>query len=299
MNFFKQNNFCHCRPLLWDSYTIHLIEFYFNQVFPMSADSKISQKATQETITDIRQWADGLFSFTTTKPHGYSFMAGQYARLGLADDSGPIWRAYSMTSAPQQEYLEFYGIIVPGGLFTAKLRQIKPGDSIWVEKQTYGFMTADRFVDGDDLWMLSTGTGIGPFISMLRDPYVWGKFRNLLLVHCVRHSDEFAYRDELRDLQQRPPTDLPSPAQLQILRSTTRDPVSPASSDRLHGRITTLLENGELERKAGVAMAPASSRIMMCGNPEMIEDTRRILHHRGMRPCRRALPGQFVTENYW
>lgn len=265
----------------------------------MSADAQTSNKATQETITDLHRWTDGLFSFTTTKPPGYSFVAGQYARLGLSDDGGTVWRAYSMTSAPHDDYLEFYGIIVPGGLFTTKLKELKPGDPIWVEKQVYGFMTVDRFVDGEDLWMLATGTGIGPFISMLRDPFVWGKFRNIILVHCVRHASELTYLNALRELQQSPPADLPAPARLHILRSTTREPAPPDTPDRLRGRITTLLENGELETAAGMPMTVASSRVMMCGNPDMIEETRRILHHRGMRPCRRTLPGQFVTENYW
>jgi ferredoxin--NADP+ reductase len=267
----------------------------------MNADTpeheKAAQKATRETITGLRRWTDNLFTFTTTKPAGYSFTAGQYARLGLADEHGIIWRAYSMTSAPDDGTLEFYGILVPGGLFTTKLKDIKPGDQIWVEKQSFGFMTVDRFTDGDDLWMLSTGTGVGPFISMLRDPYVWEKFRELKLVHCVRNAGEFAYQDELLDLQRHPPAGLDSPARLQIIRTTTRDPSEQAA--HLQGRITTLLENGMLEKEAGIALTEQSSRIMMCGNPKMIEDIRHILHRRGMRPVRRLVPGQFVTENYW
>jgi ferredoxin--NADP+ reductase len=125
---------------------------------------------------------------------------------------------------------------------------------------------------------------------------VWEKFRKLILVHCVRHADELAYRDQLLDLQQRPPTGAPSPAELQIIRSTTREPGPPGQLD---GRITALLESGALEDKAGIPITEQSSRIMLCGNPEMIEDTRRILHARGLRPARRLIPGQFVTENYW
>ena len=261
----------------------------------MTADlEKIAQTATSETIISVRRWTDSLLTFQTTKPPGYSFTAGTYARLGLADERGMIWRAFSMTSAPADEFLEFYGVIVPGGLFTAQLNKISPGDTIWVEKQVYGFMTVDRFTDGDDLWLLSTGTGIGPYISMLRDPHVWSKFRNIILVHGVRHAAEFAYRDELAALP--PATVAGMPAKLQVIRATTRDP---ATDEHLHGRITTLLEEGQLEKKSGIAITEASSRIMMCGNPEMIEDMRRLLHQRGLRPVRRALPGQFVTENYW
>lgn len=266
-----------------------------NADFP--AFEKARQKATQATVTDLYRWTDGLFTFTTTKPPGYSFTAGQYARLGLADGNDIIWRAYSMTSAPADDYLEFYGIIVPGGLFTSKLKDLKPGDPIWIEKQSYGFMTVDRFTDGEDLWMLATGTGIGPFISILRDPFVWGKFRRLFLVHCVRHAGELTYREQLERLQQRAPASTPSPASLQFIQSTTREAAT--QPGQLHGRITALLDNGALEEAAGIPITEQSSRIMLCGNPDMIEDTRKILHRRGLKPVRRLVPGQFVTENYW
>jgi ferredoxin--NADP+ reductase len=261
------------------------------------AVERAKQKATLETVTDFYRWTDGLFTFTTTKPAGYSFSAGQYARLGLGDDQDIIWRAYSMTSTPAADYLEFYGILVPGGLFTTKLKDLKPGDPIWVEKQSFGFMTPDRFTDGDDLWMLSTGTGIGPYISMLRDSCVWEKFRRLFLVHCVRHASEFAYRDELSRLQQHPPASVASPASLQLIQSTTREAAT--QPGQLHGRITALLDSGALEEAAGMPITEQASRIMLCGNPKMIEDTRKILHGRGLRPVRRLIPGQFVTENYW
>lgn len=254
-------------------------------------------KSTLETIIDVRWWTDALFTFTTTKPANYSFAPGQYARLGLAGEHDAIWRAYSMVCAPHEPQLEFYGILVPGGLFTTRAKELKPGSKILLEKQSFGFLTADRFGDGEDLWMLATGTGIGPFISILRDQAVWEKFRNLVLVHCVRHASELSYHEHLLDLAQHPPTESPSPARLKLIQSTTRDAM--ATPPRLSGRITTLLENGELERVAGLDLTEKSSRIMLCGNPDMIEDTRKLLHQRGMRPCRRALPGQFVTENYW
>ena len=248
-------------------------------------------KSSLETIVSIRWWTDRLFTFTTTKPPGYVFAAGQYARLGLPDEHDAIWRAYSMTSAPASPELEFYGIVVPGGRFTTQVKALHAGSPILVEKQSYGFLTPDRFTGGEDLWMLATGTGIGPFLSMLQDSYVWEHFRKLLLVHCVRHADEFTYTDELAALA----AEQTRPAQLQVIRTTTREQ-HPA---HLNGRITTLLESGELERAAGVSLTEESSRLMLCGNPEMIEDTRRLLHARGLKPVRRALPGQFLTENYW
>lgn len=256
-----------------------------------------ADKATRETVTQIRHWTDKLFSFRTTRPQGYDFTPGQYARLGLADASGMLWRAYSIVSAPSEDYLEYYGVLVEGGAFTSMLKDIKPGDAVWTDRSRFGFMTVDRFADGEDFWMLATGTGLGPFISILRDPAVWTRFRKLILVHCVRHADEFSYADELRALQQKPPAG--ALAELRIVQSATRDAPDAGHPERLHGRITTLLESGELERRAGAAMTVEASRVMLCGNPDMIEETRRILHLRGMRPCRRLLPGQFVTENYW
>jgi ferredoxin/flavodoxin---NADP+ reductase len=252
-------------------------------------------KSTLETVSAMRWWNEHLFTFTTTRPPGYAFSAGQYARLGLVEGGDVAWRAYSMTSGPADDQLEFYGIVVPNGLFTTRVKTLEPGDRILVEKQSYGFMTADRFTDGADLWMLATGTGIGPFLSILRDPYAWKLFERLILVHCVRHADEFAYREQLAAYERQAPDG--ARARLQVVRSTTRDQTADPSV--LRGRITTLLENGELERAAGQTLAEQSSRIMLCGNPDMIEDTRKLLHGRGMRPVRRAHPGQFITENYW
>jgi ferredoxin--NADP+ reductase len=254
----------------------------------------LSNKATLETITDVRWWTDALFSFKTTRPADYRFAAGQYARLGLLSGGTMVWRAYSLVSAPQENHLEYYGVLVPGGALTTMLKDIKPGDTIWTEKQAYGFMTPDRFADGEDLWMLATGTGLGPFISILRDAPVWKKFRRLFVVHCVRHASEFSYHAEMRAMQSRMQSD---DATLTVIQSATRD--ASAEPGRLTGRITTLLTNGELEKAAGVPLTVEASRIMLCGNPDMIEETRRILHERGMRPCRRAASGQFVTENYW
>jgi ferredoxin--NADP+ reductase len=262
----------------------------------MLTEQQTTDKASTETITGIRWWNDRLLSFTTTRPPNYSFAAGQYARLGLRDAAGPIWRAYSMVSAPDEEQLEFYGIIVPGGMFTSRLKELQTGSTVLIEKQPYGFMTPDRFSDGEDLWMFATGTGIGPYVSMLREGRIWEQFRNLVLVHGVRHANELSYHEELEDMRQGergPAKD--GRARLQVIKTLTRE----EAENALHGRLTVLLENGGLEQAAGLAISVAASRIMMCGNPEMIEDMRALLHARGMRPQRRLAQGQFVTENYW
>ena len=260
-------------------------------------NAAIESKATRETVTDIRRWNERLITFRITRPAGYSFVPGQYSRLGLpGEDGAMIWRAYSITSGPDEDTLEYYGIIVPNGLFTTQMQKLKVGDEVWLEKNLYGFMTADRFTDGEELWMFATGTGIGPFISILRDPAAWQRFSRLVLVHGVRHAEELSYADELRALRDAPPAG--AKAALTLLQAVTREDAA-GDAQRLHGRITTLLENGELERAAGLPLTLDHSRIMLCGNPDMIEDMRKLLHARGMRPCRRMKPGHFVTENYW
>jgi ferredoxin--NADP+ reductase len=269
----------------------------------MNQEATAAEKATRETVTEVKRWTHNLLSFKTTRPANFRFTAGQYARLGLSIDGQMIWRAYSVVSAPDDDFLEYYGVIVPDGLFTGKLDLIKPGDTIWTEKQSYGFMTPDRFGDGTDLWMLATGTGIGPFISILRAPMVWKQFRRLLLVHGVRYATELSYQEELSFLKLNPPgkQDSGPCAELLTIQAVSRQKTEQTQIQRevLHGRITTLLDNGILEKHVSLPITEEASRIMLCGNPAMIEETREILHSRGLRPCRRAVPGHFVTENYW
>lgn len=257
----------------------------------MTTGPLTSDKGTRETITQMHRWTNKLITFRTTRPLNYAFTPGQYARLGLPDGDSLVWRAYSITSTPGEDTLEFYGIVVEGGQFTSKLDLLKVGDPIWVDRQVFGFMTESRFADGDDLWMLATGTGVGPFISILRDRALWQRWRHLVLVHCVRHADELAYGEELAVMA----GSAASEGKLRLLQLLTRD----AAGSHLQGRITTLLQNGALEQAAGLPLNAEQSRVMLCGNPAMIEETRKLLHERGMRPVRRANPGQFVTENYW
>lgn len=263
----------------------------------MSERMAASDKATVETVTSIHRWTDALFSFRTTRAPGFSFVPGQFARLGLPSGGDILWRAYSIVSAPHDAKLEYYAVLVPEGAFSPLLDRIKPGDPVLTERASYGFMTADRFTaPGGDLWMLATGTGLGPFLSMLQDPQIWQRYRNLILVHGVRLAEELTYQPLLAELRAHPPA--PSSATLHLVQSTTREEEKP-DSGRLHGRITTLLANGGLEKKAGIAISAEDSHIMICGNPDMITDTRQLLHERGLRPCRRAVPGHFLTENYW
>ncbi|WP_050469487.1 ferredoxin--NADP reductase [Herbaspirillum chlorophenolicum] len=254
-----------------------------------------SEKASCERLLSVHRWTDKLLTFRTTRPAGYRFTAGQFARLGLEVDGEIVSRAYSITSAESGEELEYYAIIVPGGQFTTHLDAMQPGDPVWVEKLSYGFMTADRFTDGSQLWMLATGTGLGPYLSILQQKDVWEKFQDLVVVHCVRSREELAYADKFGALRAQVQAD-GLPARLHYLQSVTREPGDGAV---LSGRITTLLRDGGLERATGLAIDVAHSRFMACGNPEMVTEVREILRERGMTPLRRTGGGQFVTEDYW
>jgi len=253
-------------------------------------------KHTTETITEIRPWTDSLFSFRTTRDRGYRFVPGQFARLGVTDAaSGEIvWRAYSIASANYDEHLEFFSVVVPGGAFTSRLAQLREGDPILVERKSYGFLTTDRFEAGRDLWMLATGTGLAPFLSILHDFETWERYENLILVQSVRTQRELAYEDLIRGFDSSEYY-AEHADKLRYARIVTREPVPGALRDR----VTQLLANGVLEENLGLKLDHDRSRIMLCGNPDMVEDTRSILVDRGFRVSRRGDPGHLAVENYW
>ena len=255
-----------------------------------------SDKYTTETITDVRPWTDSLFSFRTTRDRGYRFVPGQFARLGVkgAAEGSIVWRAYSIASAAHDEHLEFFSVVVPNGQFTSRLSKLKEGDEIYVERKSYGFLTTDRFQAGKDLWMLATGTGLAPFLSILHDFATWEHYDNLLLVQSVRTQQELAYEDLIRGFEGSEYYG-EFAHKLRYARIVTREPVP----GTLRDRVTKLLSNGVLEENLGVKLDHDRSRIMLCGNPEMVEDSRKILTERGYRMSRRGEPGHLAVENYW
>ena len=253
------------------------------------------EKFTRQRLLEVQTLTPTLFTLRTTRDTGFRFTAGQFARLGVRKPCGSIvWRAYSMVSAPHDEFLDFFSIVVPDGEFTSELSRLKPGDELLVDKQTFGFLTLDRFIDGRDLWLLGTGTGIAPFLSILQDFEVWQRFERIILVYSARTASELAYQDLIRELPQRDYLEGLG-SKLTYLPVVTREQMPGA----LHGRVTTLIENGELERAADLQLEPEHSRIMLCGNPQMIEDTRTILKARDLNLSLTRRPGQVAVENYW
>lgn len=254
-----------------------------------------TDKATAEHILDIRRWTDKLISVRTTRNVSFRFQPGQFARIGIASGSGgTIWRPYSMVSANYDEHLEFFSIIVPNGAFSTKLAQASVADSIYVEKQPYGYLTTSRFVGGQDLWMLATGTGVAPFISILRDPEIWAQYDNLVLAYSVRNTSELAYRNEIAAIAQEEPF-VEHGHKLHFVPTVTRE----SAPGMLNRRLTDLLQDGELERHIGFPIDAGRARILICGNPQMLDDVRQVLTARGFRPDLGRAPGHFASENYW
>ncbi len=254
-------------------------------------------KYTEQTLLATRAWTPSLLSIQTSRDPDFRFRPGQFARLGLATgDADPqiIWRAYSIVSAPAVGHLEFCSVLLPAGAFSNLLRNLPLGGSVFVEKAPYGFLTTERLVRGGDLWMIATGTGLAPFLSILEDSYCWSEYRNLVLVQSVRTEAELAYRASIEALMAAPPGHSGG-ARLTYLPIVTRELV-PAT---LHARVPELVVSGELERAAGLALDPSTARVMLCGNPEMVTQTRAHLTMRGFAPSRRGIPGTLAVENYW
>ncbi len=256
------------------------------------AESADENKSTLERVLSIRAWTPTLRSFRTTRPAGFQFTPGHYTRLGLGPDAQVVWRPYSMASTPGDEFLEFIAVLVPGGAFSEHLRTLRVGDSLRVDQASYGFLTVNQLAPGRDLWLVASGTGLGPFVSILRDAAVWRDFERLILVHSVRHAAELAWREEITAL----PSQFPAAkARLAYIPIVTREPGATALSER----IPLLLADGRLEQAAATSLTVADSRLMVCGNPEMTKELRQWLGGRGFATNRRGVPGQMAFEKYW
>ena len=262
---------------------------------PGSPATPAAPRSTSETVLAVRHWAPGLLSFCTSRAAEFRFTPGHYARLGLRGASDAlIWRPFSIVSALRDAHLEFVATLVPGGEFSGLLSDIRAGDPMRVASASYGFMTIDGFAPGQDLWLLASGSGLGPFLSIMRDPATWRAYETVVLVHSVRRAVELAYRDEIAAIPREEGL-AASPARLRYVPVVTRE----AWPGALSARIPQLVEDGRLEQAAGLKVDLQRSRIMVCGNPGMAVALRAQLGARGFRTSRRAVPGQIAFENYW
>lgn len=249
-------------------------------------------KFSLEKVLSVHRWTETLFSFSLTRPAHFKFTAGQFARIGLMVGDEMVVRAYSVVSSPFDETLEFFSIVVPDGAFTSKLQHLKVGDGLYLEKISYGYLTLARYQQPlpQDLWLLGTGTGLAPFISMLQDFETWQKYQMIHLVYSVRTESELAYADRIQDIVE---TFGEGHSGFKFIPIITRDPHAV-----LHDRLPILIENGELEKFAAHPFNPATTHIMLCGNPDMVEDTKEALKARGLSMNRRG-EGNIAVENYW
>jgi ferredoxin--NADP+ reductase len=243
----------------------------------------MSEKFHKARVIENRHWTDTLFSLRVEAPR-LSFEAGQFVRIGIEPT---LVRAFSFVNAPQDPVLEFYGVVVPQGPLSPRLAHLKNGDVLHVAANPAGFLVLSEVPDAETLWVVSTGTGIAPFLSILRTETPWARFRNVVLVHAVRHANELAYKDLLHEMLERRPS-------FRYVTFVSRE----AAPGSLAGRIPAAIRDGRLEAAAGLALDPRS-HVMLCGNPQMLKDATAALAERGMRKHRRRNPGHVSVESFW
>ena len=245
-----------------------------------------------ETVLSVHHWTDRLFSFTTTRDETLRFSNGHFTMIGLRVDGKPLLRAYSIVSANYEDHLEFLSIKVQDGPLTSKLQHIKVGDKIVVGKKPTGTLLIDYLLPGKNLYLFGTGTGLAPFLSIVRDPETYEKFEKVILVHGVRQVAELAYMEYLTvDLPQHEFLGEMVTQQMLYYPTVTREPF------KNRGRITDLIELGKLQADLGLPkFDPATDRAMMCGSPALLKDLKVILEKRGFIEGNTTKQGDFVVE---
>ncbi|MGE5506200.1 MAG: ferredoxin--NADP reductase [Actinomycetota bacterium] len=246
----------------------------------------------EKTVLDVHHWTDSLFTLKLTRDPGFRFDNGQFAMIGLMVDGRPLMRAYSMVSANYEEHLEFLSIKVPGGPLTSRLQNVKPGDTILVNKKTTGTLILDNLLPGKRLWMLSTGTGIAPFLSIIKDPEVYDRFDQVVLTHTCRTVRDLVYEDFIRE-------ELPNNEFFgeQARHKLVYYPTVTREDFRTQGRITDLIENGQAFADLGLqGFDIDEDRVMVCGNPHMTADLVAYFDGLGFHQGSHTGAGHYVIE---
>ncbi|HVZ42640.1 MAG TPA: ferredoxin--NADP reductase [Ramlibacter sp.] len=246
----------------------------------------------EEQVLQVRHWTDRLFSFVTTRDRSFRFSNGHFTMLGLRVEGKPLIRAYSIASANHEEHLEFLSIKVPDGPLTSRLQHLRPDDTVIVGRKPTGTLVADYLLPGRRLYLLATGTGLAPFLSIVRDPDSYERFEEVILVHGVRKRDELAYREMLTE-------QLPNDELLgELVRGKLRYyPTVTREAFTNMGRITKLIESGRLFTDLGVPPLDADAdRVMVCGSPGAVRDLRALLDGAGFHEGSTTTPGSYVVE---
>lgn len=246
----------------------------------------------RERVTSVHHWNDSLFSFKTSRDSGFRFANGHFTMIGLDQGDRPLMRAYSIVSANYESELEFFSIKVPDGPLTSQLQKIRVGDEILIGKKPTGTLVADNLLPGKNLYLLSTGTGLAPFMSIIKDPDVYEKFEKIILVHGVRYESELAYKNFIRE-------HLP---QDEFFGEMVREklvyyPTVTREKSENQGRLTDLISSGKLMRDAGLpTLNIADDRFMICGSPSMLKDSCALLNSMGFSETRGGKYGHYVIE---
>lgn len=262
----------------------------------IAATAKLAPSAslTVEEVRSVRHWNEHLFSFTITRPPSFRFRSGEFVMIGLPGEGRPLLRAYSIASPAYSDELEFLSIKVPDGPLTSRLQKIQPGDPVYLGRKPTGTLVADALLPGKRLFLLSTGTGLAPFLSLARDPDIYDRFSQIQLVHCVRQVSDLAFRDELESqLAGDPLVQDQALLQFHYLPTVTREPFHTS------GRIDALIDSGALfghPLTGPTQFDPETDRIMMCGSMAMIRDLETRFEALGFKEGSNAAPGDFVIE---
>lgn len=237
-------------------------------------------------VIENRHWTDALFSLRVEGPR-LAFAAGQFVRIALDVAGERIARPFSFVNAPQDPVLEFYGVVVPEGPLSPRLARLEPGESLYVAPNPAGFLVLSEIPDAETLWLVSTGTGIAPFLSILQTDAPWRRFAHIVLVHAVRRAEELVYRELISAFAHN--------KSFHFVSFVSRE----AHASSLAGRIPAAIGDGRLEAAAGRALDAKSSHVMLCGNPQMLKDAAAELGRRGLRKHRRRAPGHISVESFW
>ena len=246
----------------------------------------------EEEVLSVHHWTDRLFTFTTTRDPALRFSNGHFTMIGMKVNGKPLLRAYSIVSANYEDHLEFLSIKVPDGPLTSRLQHVQVGEKIIVGRKPTGTLVVDYLRPGKRLYMLSTGTGLAPFMSIVRDPETYEKFEQVILAHGVRQIDELAYHDVLVE-------HLPNHEFLgDLVTSKLRYyPTVTRETWRYQGRITELIQSGKLFDDLQVpSFDAAADRVMICGSPGMLRELKLLLEARGFHEGNTSRPGDFVIE---
>ncbi len=246
----------------------------------------------REQVTSVHHWTDRLFSFKTTRNQGFRFKNGHFTMIGLEQEGKPLMRAYSLASANYEDELEFFSIKVPDGPLTSKLQSIQVGDELLVNSKATGTLIQDNLLPGKNLYLIATGTGLAPFLSIIRDPEIYEQYDQIVLTHGCRHVDELAYRELITE-------HLPAH---EYLGADVRDkliyyPTVTREAFRNNGRLTDLLRTGKLQADVGLGpIDPDTDRFMICGSPTMLKEICELLDSRGLREARHGEAAHYVIE---